>query len=175
MKIEIGLIAFAFIGGMATQDAMTPDEVVWVDYGKDPMANPQFMADMMAAGAVGEPHSFIAKSVGEWDVASKMWMDPAGAPMEYKGQSSSKMVLGGRYLMEEFNSNIMGSPYEGLMLQGYDNLQKRYFSIWMDNMSTWPSISYGQVDDKGKFISDGTMYDISTRGSSSVAPERSSE
>ena len=162
MKVEIGLITFAFFGGMAVQDAMTPEEVVWVDYGKNPMANPQFMADMMAASAVGDEHKYIATNVGEWEVASKMWMDPKGAPMEYKGESKAKMVLGGRYLMEEFKSNIMGSPYEGLMLQGYDNLQKRYFSIWMDNMSTWPSISYGQVDEKGKFVSDGTMYDIST-------------
>ncbi len=162
MKVELGLLTFAFFGGMAAQDAMTPDEVVWVDYGENPMENPEFMTAMMAASSPGAPHAEIAKAAGEWNVASKMWMDPQAPPIDAAGTAKSRMVLGGRYLMEEFKSNFMGMPYEGLMLQGYDNLKQEYFTIWMDNFSTWPSISTGQIDKDGKFLSTGIMKDIST-------------
>ncbi len=40
----------------------------------------------------------------------------------------------------------MGMPMEGLLLLGYDNISEEYWSIWMDNFSTWPAIARGKLE-----------------------------
>lgn len=164
MKIEIGALFLAFAGGMVVQDRMSPEDIVWKDYGEDPMANPQFMTDWTASAAVGEQHELLAKSAGEFDVKGKMWMSPDAEPMAMVATAKRHMILGGRYLVEEFKSDFMGMPFEGMMIQGYDNLAKEPFAIWIDSMSTWPSISRGKQGEDGVMHLEGIMKDVMTPG-----------
>lgn len=162
MRLEIGLMTLAFFGGMVAQDQLQADEVEWVDYGEDPMANPKFMADLMTAGAPGENHKQMAESVGEFKVTGKMWMEPGAEAMPTTATASRKTVLGGRYVIEEYKSDFMGMPFEGMLIQGYDNLAGEHVSIWMDTWSTWPTISSGNHDDQGVLHLRGTMRDVMT-------------
>ena len=162
MKLELGWIALAFFGGMVAQDQMAADDVVWVDYGENPMENPKFMEAWQAAATPGAEHKRMAAMAGDWVVDSSMWMAPGAPPMTSKGTSTCQMVLGGRYLIENYKSEFMGEAFEGMLIQGYDNLQKRNFNIWIDNLSTWPTIAMGQTNDKGVSEMGGVMYDLST-------------
>ncbi len=164
MRTEIGFILAAFLGGMAVQDRAADDKVVWVDYGANPMANPAFMKDTGAAAAPGKEHKLMAKGVGSWDVDAKMWMGPAGPPMPSVGKSEHHTILGGRYMIQEYKSSFMGMSFEGMLIQGYSNLHKKNVSIWLDSMSTWPSISWGMRDEEGVVESKGTTYDVMTPG-----------
>jgi hypothetical protein len=164
MRVEIGLMTLAFFGGMVVQDQVRGDEVKWVDYGENPMENPEFMADWMASQTPGAEHEHLAASAGQWKVDATMWMDPKAPPMESQGVASRRMIMGGRYLIEEYKSEFMGMPFEGMLLQGYDNLKQEHWGIWVDNMSTWPSISTGRRDANGALTYTGLMHDISTPG-----------
>ncbi len=164
MKLEIGALFLAFLGGMVVQDRMTPDQVKWKDYGEDPMANPQFMADWTASAATGEHHEHLAKSVGEFDVAGKMWMSPDAEPMQSTATAKRRTVLGGRYLIEEYKSEFMGMDFEGMLIQGYDNLAQEPFSIWIDSMSTWPAFARGEKGEDGVVEFRGVMKDVMTPG-----------
>ena len=44
-----------------------------------------------------------------------------------------KMILDGRFLHQEFNGEMMGSPFIGIGITGYDNGSKQYVSNWMDS------------------------------------------
>lgn len=162
MKLQIGMLAMAFFGGMAVHDTMTADEVVWVDYGEDPMTNPKFMQDWMASTTPGEAHAALGKTAGDWTVATRYWMGPDMPPNDAKATSSRKMILGGRYLVEEYKSEFMGMPFEGMLIQGYDNLQEDHFTIWIDNMSTGPSMARGKMDEAGSVHHVGLMRDVAT-------------
>ena len=138
--------------------------VEWVDYGEDPMQNPQYMADMAAAGAVGPQHEAMAKMVGNWKVEGKSWMAPGTDPMPMDATAKVSMVLGGRYLIEEFKSDFMGQPFEGRLVQGYDNIRQMHWCMWTDNMSTGCFMSDGVETSPGVIEFVGTATDILTPG-----------
>jgi hypothetical protein len=84
----------------------------------------------------GAPHRVLASMAGSWTTTIKSWMEPGKPPMESAGTSEQKMILGGRYLHQEFNGDMIGRPFTGIGITGYDNHKKRYVSTWMDSMST---------------------------------------
>jgi hypothetical protein len=99
----------------------------------------------------GAQHKMLEESVGSWDAEVKMWMKgPSGEPMISKGTSENKMVLGGRYLQQDFTGEMMGQTFTGTGFTGYDNFKKKYVSFWIDNMSTGMSTMSGVLDKDGK-------------------------
>ena len=134
----------------------------WVDYGESPMENPQFLEDMTAAGMPGDEHMALAKRAGSWRVEGRMWMEPGGEPMPMTATARTEVILGGRYTVEEYKSDFMGQPFEGRLLQGYDNLTEQYWSVWTDNMSTGAWMSYGKKTAEGRYEYEGTAKDIMT-------------
>lgn len=152
------------LGAALTSCGMLTNSVEWVDYGADPMQNPQYMEDMMAAGTPGPQHEALTSRAGTWNVAGKTWMGPGTEPMPMEAKARAQAILGGRYVVEDFRSDFMGMPFEGRLIQGYDNVTERYWSIWTDNMSTGPWISYGCEIEPGVLEYRGTAHDIMTPG-----------
>jgi hypothetical protein len=112
----------------------------------------------------GPQHKMLEASVGTWDAEVKMWMKgPTGEPTVSKGVSENKMVLGGRYLQQDFTSEMMGQPFVGTGFTGYDNFNKKYIGFWIDNMSTAMSLQEGVLEKDGKTMTMwGKMDDPST-------------
>jgi hypothetical protein len=137
------------------------DRVDWVDYGEDPMQNPQYMTDMLAAGAPGPRHEALAGRAGSWNVAGRMW-EPGSEAMPMQGTARTEALLGGRYIVEEFKADFMGMPFEGRLIQGYDNVTQRYWSLWFDSMSTGYWLSHGTELSPGVMEFEGTATDILT-------------
>ena len=101
----------------------------------------------------GAPHKRFEESAGTWDAEVKMWMNgPTADPMISKGTSENKLVLGGRYLQQDFTGEMMGQQFTGIGLTGYDNFKKKYVSFWIDNMSTAMSTMDGALDKDGKSL-----------------------
>jgi len=98
----------------------------------------------------GAMHDLLAKSVGEWKTEIKSWMDPNMPPTVTEGKSVCESILGGRYFKSTETSNFMGMPFEGLSLSGYDNATKKFFSYWVDNMSTGGMMLEGSYDEATK-------------------------
>lgn len=102
---------------------------------------------------------------GEWTYTSKMWMDPAAPPMESTGTSSFKSILGGRYVQHEHHGFVMGMPFEGIGINGYDNIKKKFVSTWIDNMGTMITYMTGTFDPASKtFTYTGKMDDVVKAG-----------
>ena len=101
----------------------------------------------------GAQHKMLEESVGTWDAEVKMWMNgPSGEPMVSKGTSEQKIILGGRYLQQDFTGEMMGQSFTGTGFTGYDNFKKKYVSFWIDNMSTGMSTMDGALDKDGKSV-----------------------
>ncbi len=60
--------------------------------------------------------------------------------------------MGGRYLQEDFKGTMMGGPFEGMGITGFDNLKKAYVGSWVDNMGTGVTTSEGTYDAAKKTI-----------------------
>lgn len=99
----------------------------------------------------GEAHKKLEAMVGTFDAEVKMWMGGANVePNISKGTSENKLVLGGRYVEQNFTSEMMKQPFSGIGYTGYDNFNKKYVGFWIDNMSTAMSTMDGSVDKEGK-------------------------
>lgn len=104
---------------------------------EEPPMDPQAMMELYKKLAKpGEPHELFTSLTGSWTTKTKEWMDPEKPPVKSTGSAEMKMLLGGRFLQQEFTGDMMGKPYSGIGISGYDNILKRYVSIWIDTMST---------------------------------------
>ena len=94
----------------------------------------------------GEPHARMARLVGTWDTTTRMWMAPDAPPEESPGTARFETIMDGRYLREHLESRVMGRPYKGLNLTGFDNLTQKYQAFYVDNMGTGMTLSEGTCD-----------------------------
>lgn len=117
--------------------------------GMPDMNSPEMQAAMQAM-APGQEHKRLSRMAGDWTFTSKMYMAPGAPPMEWGGTMHGEMILGGRYLEAVWKGDIMGQPFEGHAVEGYDNMTKKHVSSWVDNMATGIMYSTGTCDSEGK-------------------------
>jgi hypothetical protein len=120
------------------------------------------MDAMMKAGTPGPQHQWLASKAGSWTFAGKFWMSPEKPPMESTGTVERTAMWDGRVLAETVKSEMMGMPFEGHGMSGYDNVKKEFWGTWNDNMSTGLMVSSGTCDDKGNCTFKSTYTDPMT-------------
>jgi hypothetical protein len=112
----------------------------------------------------GAPHRLLAHLAGSWNTVHKYWMDPGGTPSESSGSCEQKMILDGRFLQQEFQGEMMGSPFTGFGFLGFDNNTKKFVSTWLDNMGTGIYYFEGAAGaDSGSIVQTCT-YDDAVQG-----------
>jgi hypothetical protein len=112
----------------------------------------------------GPPHKLLERIAGSWITRSKTCMESGKTPVESTGACEQKMVLGGRFLMAEYTGEMIGSPFKGIGITGYDNHTRKYVSTWMDSMSTGIYFFEGTASADGKTITQESHYDDPVKG-----------
>jgi len=112
----------------------------------------EMMQKMKVAGAPGASHQALQHLVGNWKAEVKCWMDPSAPPEISPGTSKANLVFGGRFLEEEFHGQMMGHPFVGKTLMGYDNAKQTFNSVWISDNQTSMFISEGKADGANKVI-----------------------
>lgn len=115
----------------------------------DQQAMQKAWTDYMTPGNV---HQMLAKGDGEWQAETTFWMVPGAPPTKSTAKATNKMILGGRYQETKYSGNMMGMPFEGIGVTGYDNAKKVFVSTWQDNMGTGIMYMEGKWDDASKSI-----------------------
>jgi hypothetical protein len=108
----------------------------------------KMMAAMEKAATPGPEHKMLQESVGNWATTSRMWMEPGKPPQETQGQEEVKPALGGRFISIHYTGSAMGKPFEGMGMEGYDNVKKKYVMTWADSMGTMIVYAEGTGDAK---------------------------
>ncbi|MHC4224108.1 MAG: DUF1579 family protein [Planctomycetota bacterium] len=112
----------------------------------------------------GEHHQELARFIGKWTVDSKMFMQPGVPPMTSKGSAEFKWLMPNRWLAQEYTGSMMGMPYTGFGITGWDNYKKKQVQVWVDTLSTDMKAAEGVVvDPKGQVqVLYGTMDEYLT-------------
>jgi Protein of unknown function (DUF1579) len=111
----------------------------------------ELMAAYAKAAAPGPQHKLLNPIAGTWNFTAKFWMDPSAPPMDSKGIAVRKWILGGRFLTDEIEATGFGPEgFRGFGIMGYDNIQQKFNSFWVDSMTTAMSTSTGTADSAGK-------------------------
>ncbi len=112
----------------------------------------------------GAPHKLLARMAGSWNTRTKSWTGSDQPPTESKGTCELKMLFDGRYLQQECSGEMMGSPFSGVGVTGYDNHTKKFVSTWMDSMSTGIYFFEGIGSTDGKSFTQESRYDDAVQG-----------
>jgi hypothetical protein len=94
----------------------------------------------------GPEHKMLSTLAGTYEAKVKIYFDPNQPANESTGTMKRKMIMGGRFLEELYNGEIMGQPFYGMGLMGYDAMKKKYTSVWIDSMTTSMMQSQGTYD-----------------------------
>lgn len=132
-----------------------------------PQLTPEQQAEMEAfakAGTPGAPHRDLASTVGTYDLKIRNWLEPGAPPVEETGTATRTMALDGRVRVETVRSAMMGAPFTGQGMLGYDNVAGKYWSTWNDSMSTGLMVSEGTCDASRACTFTGTWNDPIKKG-----------
>jgi len=138
--VFVMLTGSAFLPAQETQ-ATTADEEMKA-----------MMEQWAAYAAPGEHHQRLAERVGTWDVTVRFWATPDAPPQVSKGVSRIEAIMGGRYILDHFESDFNGQPFKGMGISGYDNFKKKFSAVWIDSMSTGIMRAESQGDTDGDTI-----------------------
>jgi hypothetical protein len=94
----------------------------------------------------GEHHKALGRFVGTWDVEFKA-IAPGGPTTTTKGTSEYSWLMEGRWLQEHLRGEVMGQPYQGFGVFGWDNFKKKHVATWVDNKGTAMVHAEGAVVD----------------------------
>ncbi|MFO0700603.1 MAG: DUF1579 domain-containing protein [Nitrospira sp.] len=138
---------------------LTISSVLAKDMKRQKPMDPLAMMELWKQAAMpGEPHKLFATLAGSWTTTTKEWVEPGKPPMESTGTAESKMLLDGRFLHQEFHGQMMGQPFTGMSIDAYDNLRKKYVTIWVDTRGTGVFIMEGTGSADGKTITLGGSH-----------------
>jgi len=115
-------------------------------------------------GTPGEPHKLLAHLEGIWTTRTRGWMEPDKPPVVSTGLCEQKLVLDGHYLQQVYTGDMMGVPFTGINLLGYNNHTGKYESVWLDSMSTAIYYFEGTASADGRTITQECSYDDPVRG-----------
>ncbi|RYD72488.1 MAG: DUF1579 domain-containing protein [Sphingobacteriales bacterium] len=110
------------------------------------------MKNWMAYSTPGDMHKMMAGWDGTWDCDISTWHAPETEPQLTKGKAVNKMKLGGRYQESFHTGDMMGMPFEGISVMGYDNAKKKFISTWVDNVGTGVMMLEGTWDAASKTL-----------------------
>jgi hypothetical protein len=91
---------------------------------------------MRELGTPGAPHRQLAAMEGNWTTKTLSWESPDLPPRKSTGTSRQKMILDGRFLQNVETGDMMGTPYTGIGITGFDNSTRKFVTLWMSSTST---------------------------------------
>ena len=118
-----------------------------------PEMTPEMQAEMAAWMKIAQPgahHEHLAPFVGTWEGEVTMWPGPDQAPMTEMTRATASWLLGGRFLQWNQTGKFGGMPFESMAIEGYNNGDGRYESIWLDNFGTILLFFTGSCSEGGK-------------------------
>ena len=121
--------------------------------GDMPAMTPEMQAEMAAWMKLAQPgdhHEHLAPFVGRWKGKVTMWMGPDQAPMVEESEADVRWLMGGRFLQWQQTGSFGDMPFEGMAIEGYNNGEERYESVWLDNFGTILLFFSGSCSDDGK-------------------------
>ncbi len=103
------------------------------------------MADFMKKVEGAMPHiEPLRKVVGVWEMEMTHFM--CGPEPSHATGVETVTMLGGFWLLADVESEMMGQPFRGHCITGYDMVKKKYVSTWVDTMAPYAMQFEGEMN-----------------------------
>jgi hypothetical protein len=98
-------------------------------------------------------HSRLQAMAGSWTGTTKTWFEPETVADESPMTGTIRPVLGGRFLMHEYQGSLSGKPFEGIAIYGFDLGNNAFQSAWVDSFHMSTGIMFSQGGEVGNGFS----------------------
>ena len=102
--------------------------------------------------APGKEHKLLEQMVGRWETVTTYRKEAGDPPVQARGRCERKWILDGRFVQEELDGGLLGMPFRGVGVYGYDAFEQKYTSVWMDTTSTAITTYLGVYDEGRKVV-----------------------
>ena len=96
--------------------------------------------------APGAEHKLLDTLSGTYTAKVKAYLEPGKPPEESAGVLKRKMIMGGRFLQEDYEGKLGDETFSGMGIIGFDKTRKKFVLSWIDSMSTGFMTSEGGYD-----------------------------
>jgi hypothetical protein len=120
--------------------------------GKPDADREEMMKKAEAAGRPGPGHKALEHFIGNWKAEVKCWMEPGGEPHVSQATAVGSWIMNGRFLEEDFHGEMMGKPFHGRTLLGFDNFKRTFNSVWISDMQTSMFTTEGKGENDNRLI-----------------------
>lgn len=96
-------------------------------------------------------HSKLQAMTGTWEGMTKTWFEPDVVADESEMKGTIRSILGGRFLLHEYQGSLNGKPFEGIAIYGFDVANNAFQTSWIDSfhMGTGIMLSTGNPTENG--------------------------
>jgi Protein of unknown function (DUF1579) len=149
----VAAVGLAAIGSWAIADASKDSKApagLPPDFKLPPGWTMEDMQACMAAATPGEMQKHLTDEVGVWNGKVTNFM-PGSEPLNSECVSTVTSLMDGRFIKCEIKGEMPGmGPFNGLGIYGFDNVSKKFVSMWIDNMGTGIMNGTGDLSADGK-------------------------
>lgn len=90
------------------------------------------------------PHHQLTQLCGSWEGTSRTWFEKDVLADESSIKGTISPILGGRFVMHQYQSSLQGKPFEGLAIIGYSFPYERYQTAWIDSFHMGTGIMFSE-------------------------------
>lgn len=156
-RMMAGVVALMACAGVALgqdhgkEPAKPADKMAQPAGGDDAAKQAEEMKIWEEMAKPAEQHKWLTQFEGTWDSETVVYT-PEGAGQPEMGRMDYTMALGGRFVGMHFQGAMMGQRFEGGGMLGYNKVDHRFESTWMDTMGTGMLFMTGQLSDGEKVL-----------------------
>ncbi|MBO9615447.1 MAG: DUF1579 domain-containing protein [Dyadobacter sp.] len=96
-------------------------------------------------------HHQLLTLTGNWQGTTKTWFEPNVLADESEMKGTIKAILGGRFLLHEYQGSLNGKSFDGVAIFGFDIANNNAQCAWVDSfhMGTGMMLSNGTPTENG--------------------------
>ena len=114
--------------------------------------------------APANAHAALAPLAGKWETRARFWTweQPSAAPMECTATVTAKLIMGGRFLLQNVEGECMKRPLEAIGVIGYDSATAQYEAASFSSMGPGITRHVGKMNDAGEIVLHSGYQDQTT-------------
>ena len=127
------------------------------------------MSEKFEASKTSGAHYQLSRLVGDWEGTARTWFEPDKIADESPVSGTMRLILGGRFIMHEYQGSFGEKPVEGIAIYGYHLGLQRFQSAWLDSFHNGSAIMFSEGergDNRLKLLGELCLY--RTRGRTAV-------
>ena len=87
-------------------------------------------------------HTQLAALVGRWEGSTRVWFEPGKLADESPARGAIRAILGGRFVIHEYEGAIGDERLEGVAIYGYNLNSGNYECAWVDSFHMGNAIMF---------------------------------